>query len=194
MKTHNLINQTVTGFLLVGLLLVTRSGIVGSHFGSSLNPPDASWAVFWLMGTLIAGRQWLIALFIGCIAADLLAVTNGIGTECFTAAYAFLIPAYFSLWAAGQWFSKQSLPAIYSWVAGIFSVTLGVTTCFAVSNLGMFLTSSSTSDLSLFEYTQTIAQYFPLYLITTCLYVGIAYCGIYATGQLSTLFTQHQKV
>jgi len=194
MKAHNLINQKATGFLLIGLLLLTRSGIVGSHFGSSLNPPDASWAVFWLMGALVAGRQWLIALLIACIAADLIAVTNGIGTECFTAAYAFLLPAYLSLWAAGQWFSKQSLPTNYSWVAGIYSVMLGVTACFAVSNLGMFLTSSSTSNLSLFGYSQAVAQYFPLYLTTTSLYVGIAYCVIYATSRLSTLFTQHQKV
>ena len=194
MKTHNLINQKMTGFLLVGLLLLTRSGIVGSHFGSSLNPPDASWAVFWLMGALVVGRQWLIALFIGCITADLIAVTNGIGTECFTAAYVFLLPAYLSLWAAGQWFSKQNLPATYSWVAGIFSVMLGVTTCFAVSNLGIFLTSSSTSNLSLFGYSKAVAQYLPLYLMTTCMYVVIAYCGIYATGRLSTLLTQHQKV
>jgi len=85
---------------LAALMAATRF----HHFGSPLHLPDASLAVFFL-GGLALGNAALFAAFLAEAAlVDWLAIAwGGVSGWCVTPAYAFLIPACASLWAAGRW-------------------------------------------------------------------------------------------
>ena len=172
---------------LLSLLWVTRSGVVGSHFGSALNLPDASWAVFWLLGFWTRRVHWLVAAFIASVTADYFAVHNGTSADCFTPAYLFLIPAYLSLWIAGRWAQHRLMPEVKSWSLVSLSVVAGVFACFTCANIGMYIASDTVNSLSAWAYTLAIAQYLPLYLATTALYVGIGVLIAYLIKQIPLL-------
>src|SRR5882757_2471136 len=102
-------NELLTGCILLLVLVLTRSGITRSHFGTEFNLPDASWAVFWLTGAFTLQRVWPLLLMLACVAVDYFVIAGGVSAYCFTPAYPFLIPAYLSLWAFGRW-SRSQLP------------------------------------------------------------------------------------
>ncbi len=174
----------LTGLLLLTLLIVTRSDMTRSHFGTSLNPPDASWAVFWLAGTFSALRWWPLALLFACAAVDYLAVATGTRADCFTPAYPFLIPAYLSLWMMGRWSSGRSLSKMNSWAWLGLSIVSGVTTCFTCANAGMYVASGQFSHLSPSAYLLAVIGYWPDYLLSTAIYSGIGLLLFYGIKHL----------
>ena len=182
----------LTGFLLLILLIVTRSDMTRSHFGTNLNPPDASWAVFWLAGTFSALRWWPLALLFACAAVDYLAVATGTRADCFTPAYPFLIPAYLSLWMMGRWSSGRSLSKMNSWAWLGMSIVSGVTTCFTCANAGMYVASGQFSQLSPSAYLLAVIGYWPHYLLSTAIYSSIGLLLWYACNHLY-LFARLRK-
>jgi hypothetical protein len=163
-------NELMMGLLLLLILIVTRSGISRSHFGTHLNLPDASWAVFWLTGALTVKRWWPAVLMIACVAVDYWVIAGGVSDYCFTPAYPFLIPAYFSLWAMGGW-SRAQLPVrSTSILSAALSLFIGVSACFLISNLGFYLSSGYFGAMSALHYAQAVSRYFPHYLLTTSAY------------------------
>src|SRR5256885_9905030 len=98
MNLPELSRDLITGTALIALLAVTRIG----HFGGIATPPDASLAVFFLLGLWVASARWLVIGLLAAAAADALAVAQGASTYCITPAYPFLIPTYGVLWGAGR--------------------------------------------------------------------------------------------
>src|SRR5256885_8601888 len=80
----------ITGVALIALLAVTRIG----HFGGIATPPDASLAVFFLLGLWVASPRWLVIGLLAAAAADALAIAQGASSYCITPPYPLLIPTY----------------------------------------------------------------------------------------------------
>lgn len=146
------------------------------HFGGSLSLPDASLAVFFLAGFYLR-RVWPFGGLLGLAAlADYAAISAGVSSWCVTAAYPFLALAYGSLWLAGRWCARRhedgwrALPRLAA------AVLAGVGGFFLISNGSFYLLSGYFPDLSWTEYAGRVTRYFPLYLMKTVLYVGIAAC------------------
>lgn len=195
MKNQSLFNKELpVGLALLSLLWITRSGVVGSHFGSALNLPDASWAVFWLLGFWVRPMRWLIAAFIASATADYFAVQQGTSADCFTPAYIFLIPAYLSLWVMGRWAQRQSMLEESTWVTPALSILVGVFACFTLANIGIYLASDTINQLSIWNYTVAVAHYLPLYLTTTALYVSVDLLLAYVIKQIRLLSNSSQRV
>lgn len=195
MKNQSLLKQEIPlSLVLLSLLWTTRSGVVGSHFGSALNLPDASWAVFWLLGFWVRQVRWLIAGFVASGNADYFAVQHGTSADCFTTAYIFLIPSYLSLWVAGRWAQRQSLFEDSTGATHVLSLLVGVFACFTCANIGMYLASDTVNQLSLWNYTLTVAHYLPLYLATSTLYVSVGLLIAYVIKQIRLLSNSSQRV
>ncbi len=167
------------GFWMLALILavamsVTRVG----HFGEFQGPPDASWAVFFLAGMWLREPRLFPAFFVLAWVADLTAFAMGTPTDCYSPAYFFLIPAYGALWAAGHWIGADASRARVPFILAIGAVAALVT--FAVANLGMYLLAPSPSATSVGDYAAAVAGYFPGYLLTMGLYVGLALVAVAA--------------
>ena len=176
-------HQFIIGCMLLLMLVLTRSGITRSHFGTEFNLPDASWAVFWMMGLFTTLAAWPMLLLVACVSVDYFVIAGGVSSYCVTPAYAFLLPAYLSLWAFGRWSRSQlplraaSLPLLAS------SIVVGVTTCFVITNLSFYFMSGYFADMPLMEFAHRVVRYWPYYLLHTAIYAGVGllihYCVVH---------------
>ena len=161
---------------LVLLMTVTR----GSHFGSSINLPDATLAIFLVAGFMLP-RYTLTALtaFIFLLleagGIDYYAITyNGVSDYCVSPAYWFLIPTYAVMWFAGHWFASRqqnnwnglALFAAVSWLA--------TSVAFMISNGAFYLFSGRFTEMNIAEYAARVAKYYPSYVGGGLMYLAFA--------------------
>lgn len=164
---------------LVLLMGLTRLG----HFGEFANPPDASWAVFFLGGLWLRNLR-TFALFFGlAFATDLAAVALGTPTDCFSPAYGFLIPAYGALWIAGAATERLAIAP----VAVVFSAAA----TFCIANLGMFLFANA-SGAAAGAYAAAVVGYFPHYLLTMAAYVTVGLLAQLLLQRRATVPVEHR--
>ncbi len=151
------------------LLIATRF----HHFGSALHLPDASWAIYLAGGFYLARFSYLAVFLITAGVIDYFAITQfGTSNYCISPGYAFLAPAYASLWLGGRWFRKQYQ---FNWstllpLAGATIVSVAV--CFLISNGAFYATSDKFTEMSLIEYSNSVKQYFLPFLKTASGYVA----------------------
>ncbi len=168
MKTLTRNQQWLIGGLLLLFMLLTRSHLL-SHL------QDASWAIFFLVGFYLRSYLGLPVFWLAAFAIDLFVIkVQGGDNYCYTPAYPFLIPAYASLWFAGQWFAKHYREDMRGAAYFAFAILTSTVFCFAISNAGFYLFSNRIAEMNVLQYAQTISKYLPTYLQTTLLYVGIA--------------------
>ena len=87
---------TIALFLLMAL---TRT----SHFGSAISLPDATLAIFYLLGLFSGGLISIGILMAEAGLIDYLAITQaGVSDYCISPAYVFLVPTYLAMYAAGH--------------------------------------------------------------------------------------------
>src|ERR1041384_3705172 len=90
-------SERIAILILAALMVATRVG----HFGLAQVAPDASTAVFFLAGLLVANPLWLAALIAEAFALDWAAINlAGIEAVCVTTGYGMLVPGLASLWLA----------------------------------------------------------------------------------------------
>lgn len=161
--------------ILVGALSILMWATRGNHFVSPTHLPDASWAIFFLLGLYFRGRTMLVLFLAQAALIDYVAVTQfGGDNYCLTPAYVFLIPAYSALWYAGRWsaqhfaLSARNLPRF---VATAFAGTLA---CEVISSGSFYFLGSRFADTSLAEFGSRLVQYFPGDLGGVALYLGVA--------------------
>jgi len=161
-----------TACALAALMAATRF----HHFGSSINLPDASLAVFFLGGFFLRRAALFGVYAAGAVLIDFLAITYGGASDwCVTAAYAFLLPTYACMWWAGAWCANR---AVRSWPAylRIAGVLLGATAlAFFISNASFYAFSGHFSALTVVEYSARVAKYFPAYLASAAAYVAAGF-------------------
>ncbi len=163
--------QLIIGLGLTALIIATR----GQHFATVSQLPGASWAVFFLAGVYLQSR-WVLP--------GLLALTWGLdfasyqwGTSsgfCLTAAYGFLLPAYASMWLAGQWYARKHEFKWRTLMPLSLSVVLGSMLCEVFSSGGFYFFSGRFIDPTLIEFGSRLMKYYPAYLSAVVFYVGIA--------------------
>ena len=163
--------QTTIALLLALLMVATRF----HHFGSATHLPDASLAVFFLGGFYLRRP----ALF-GCYLAeaaliDYLAISlGGVSDWCVTPAYAFLIPAYASLWFGGVWYARRYRLEWATLMPLFGAVFAGVSAAFLISNGSFYLLSGYFPAMSWAEYASGVARYFPPYASAAVAYIVLA--------------------
>lgn len=161
---------------LVLLMAVTR----GSHFGSAINLPDATLAIFLVAGFMLprytlAALAAFIFLLLEAGGLDYYAIAyQGVSDYCVSPAYWFLIPTYASMWFAGHWFAAHQRNswnglALYSGVAW-----LSTSVAFLISNGAFYLLSGRFTDMSLAEYAARVAKYYPSYVGGGLMYLALA--------------------
>ncbi|MEW5703548.1 MAG: hypothetical protein AB1781_03035 [Pseudomonadota bacterium] len=164
-------HQLLIGFGLIALIAATR----GHHFATLEALPGASWAAFFLAGIYLRPILVLPGLLVLTWLLDFAAFTwGGASGFCLTPAYAFLLPAYGSLWLAGRWYAHQHR---FEWrtIAPLcLSALVGASACELFSSGGFYFFSGRFADPTFAEFGTRVLQYFPGYLQSLAFYIGIA--------------------
>lgn len=161
----------IIGMLLVLVMAVTRS----HHFGSIVNLPDASLAVFFLAGFYLRSPLVLLGLLGEALLIDYVVTTYaGVSDWCITPAYYFLVPAYAAIWFTGRWYATRHRQSWSTLIPLVAALAVGVLLAFAISNLGFYMFSGRTPGMEAMEYVVRVSKYFPSYAMSTFIYVAIA--------------------
>ena len=156
--------STATFAALAALMLATRF----HHFGTALNLPDASMAIFFL-GGLYLRRHSLFGVFAAlALAIDAVAV-NMLGTDpfCVTPAYSFLLPAYAVLWYGGRWYADRLQPTLSSALGALTMAFASASLSFLISNGAFYWLGGKHTDLSLPGQLAGAWKWGPLFVGTT---------------------------
>lgn len=175
-------NSILVGSILIALILLTRT----NHFGDSVYLPDATLAVLFLGGLLITRSSWLGLAIIVAFGMDFYALGfKGISDYCMSLGYWGLIPTYALVWGAGRLLAKRNKPfaimpyALFGWAAA--------SVAFVLSNAFWYSFSDKVSTLSIFEFSQRVAQYYTPYVGYAMMYLGVAWVASRLVGNSSLL-------
>ncbi|UHQ24278.1 hypothetical protein LVB77_06170 [Lysobacter sp. 5GHs7-4] len=142
--------------------------------------PDASWAVFFIGGFYLRQwTRWAFPLLMALSVAVDYAVITGQGLSfwqhyCVSAAYWFLVPAYFAMWAGGLWVARNYSR---SWrTLGLTAIALVASTmvCQLLSQGSFYWLSDSVANKSVAGWAANYFQWLLPYMQTAATYVGIA--------------------
>jgi hypothetical protein len=154
---------SVLGLIMIG----TRSG----HFGSDLELPDASLAVFFFTGLLLAGRLWFPGLLVLAAAIDYVAITaDGVSKYCVTPAYGFLIPSYACGWLGGRFTRRDRRAGNVARLAAGARLGVAAVLAFLISNLSFFAFSGYFAAMTLADYVAASGRYAVPYVGYTLMY------------------------
>jgi hypothetical protein len=141
------------------------------HFGAGHIAPDASTAVFFLVGLLVGSPLWFLAFLAEALLLDLTAIkVVGVEAVCVTLGYGLMIPAYGALWLAARWVRKADKLSVSSVAKLVCACAIGVLGFFLFSNIGYYLGGGFESSMGLEEYVRRVVRYFPQYLTGTLFY------------------------
>ena len=171
-----MLNLTVRQQLSIGaaltlLMLLTRS----HHWASIHSLPDASWAIFFLLGVYVRALWVVPVLIAASVLIDYVAITwGGVSDFCVSPAYWLLIPAYLALFAGGRFYARGHRLSLLG-LARLIGVVLAVV---AVAQLlttgGFYFYSGRFDDPTLPGLVLRLEKYFPPMLGTFALYAGLA--------------------
>ncbi|MFA5241859.1 MAG: hypothetical protein WC029_06360 [Sulfuricella sp.] len=163
--------QLAIGFALALLMALTRS----HHWATLHSLPDASWAVFFIVGFYLRSLWIAPALMLGAVLIDYAAITwGGVSDFCISPAYWLLIPAYASLFLAGRVYARHhrlswsALP----WLLGC--ALAGALLAELFSSGGFYFFSGEFAAPSLGEFFPRLVAFFPRTLSTMAAYIGLA--------------------
>lgn len=160
--------------VLVVLMITTRF----HHFGTALNLPDASMAVFFLGGLYLRRRLAFVAFVAFVVLAgviDWIAIAGaGVSDFCVTPAYSFLLPAYAVLWYGGRLYADRLQPTWGSALAAFGVALVSASLSFAISNGAFYWLGGRYAEPNFTEYVARAWQWGPLFVRTTMAYVAAA--------------------
>jgi hypothetical protein len=164
--------RTLILTLLAALMAATRI----NHFAPV---PDASWAVFFLGGVYLSTwTRWAFPLLMAlAVGVDYLVISrSGVSFwqhYCVSAAYWFLVPAYFSMWAGGMWLRRGGIAndarTLGRAAAALVTATVA---CQLIAQGSFYWVSSSVTAPTLAGWWQNYAQWLLPYMQTAAMYVG----------------------
>ena len=163
--------QIAISLVLVLMMLLTRS----HHWASIHSLPDASWAIFFLLGIYVRALWVVPALIAASVVIDYVAITWGGGSDfCVSPAYWLLIPAYLVLFAGGRFYVRRhslSLLGLFRLVSIALAV---VVIAELLTSGGFYFFSGRFAEPTLAGFIPRFEQYFPRMLGTFALYLGVA--------------------
>jgi hypothetical protein len=155
------------------------------HFGAGTIAPDASTAVFFLTGLLLASPFWFVAFSVLAIGLDAIAIgIVGVTDACMSVGYWLLFAGYLALWYAGRLgrhVAKMDLGGAVRLAA--FAV-VGVMAFFVLSNLGYYFGGGFDESMGAAEYVRRVSRYFPAYFISTLVYAAAGVAVVIAADRL----------
>jgi hypothetical protein len=158
------------GFAFFLAILFTRS----SHFGTSVALPDATIAVLFLGGLFRFNLRCLVATIVLAFAIDFYAVgIAGVSDYCMSLGYWGLIPTYAMVWAIGRFTSKREHPYALTNLAPAALTSAAL--AFVMSNAFWYAFSDKVSTLTVYQFSQAVAQYFTPYVGYTMFYLTTTY-------------------
>jgi hypothetical protein len=170
-------SERLVALLLAVLMAATRI----HHFGVGTIAPDASTAVFFLAGLMLASPLWLILFAALAIGLDAVALgLVGVADACMTVGYWLLFAGYLALWYAGRLGRDiEKLDVLKSAKLLLFAAG-GTAVFFVLSNVGYYYGGGFDESMGAAEYISRVQRYFPMYLVTTLAYAasGIAIFAI----------------
>ncbi len=160
---------------IAAILALLIAATHGHHFGTMLHLPPATLAVFFVAGFYVR-RAWVFAALLAeIVVIDYFAITvGGVSSFCVSPAYGFLLPAYGTLWMAGNWFAKhysfslKALPMLGASLLG--SVTLAE----MFTSGGFYFFSGRFVDTNVAEFAGRLVKYFPHALQSFAFWMGVA--------------------
>lgn len=153
------------------LMWVTR----GNHSMSPTHLPDASWAIFFLVGFYFRQRLMLPLFLAQAAIVDYVAITQlGVDNFCVTPAYVFLVPAYAALWFAGRWSAHHFEVQLHNLPRFAAAAFAGTFACELVSSGSFYFLGGRLGATSLAEFGTRLVAYFPGDLGGAALYLGCA--------------------
>ena len=162
--------QLYIGIALMALMAMTR----GSHFPLH-NLPSASWAVFFLAGVLLRPKWVFPLLFAEATIIDVLSVGwINAGHHCMTVAYWMLVPAYAALWFGGRLYAGWHRDQAGSLAVLVPVMALSALVCNVLSSGGFYFFSGRYEAPTVAGMVERNGHYYPQYLSSLALYVGIA--------------------
>ena len=161
-------------------IVLTRT----NHFGSNVYLPDATLAVLFLGGLLIARKAWLGLAIAVAFSMDFYATGfKGVSDYCMSLGYWGLIPTYAAVWGAGRWLAKREQP-----FAALPYATVGwaaASVAFVLSNAFWYSFSDKVDTLTVVEFTQRVAKYYTPYVGYALMYLGAAWLVMKALPKLN---------
>lgn len=155
---------------LLAVIVLTRT----QHFGSAVFLPDATLAVMFLGGLLVARTGWLGLAIVVTFAMDAYALGwKGVSDYCMSPGYWGLIPTYALVWGAGRWLAKREKPfavlpyALFGWATASLA--------FIMSNAFWYGFSDKVASMPITAFSQSVAQYYLPYVGYTLMYLGVAW-------------------
>ena len=150
-----------------------------NHFGAI---PDASWAMFFVAGFYLRDSvRWAFpALMVVSVAIDWAVIAASgasfAGHYCVSPGYALLLPAYFSLWAAGALVARHGMrrPGANTLAMLVVAVFAGTAVCHLFAQGGFYWLSDVVATPTIAGWASNYADWFLPYLRTTGIYVGLA--------------------
>lgn len=162
--------------LAIGLILTLVMALTRSHHWATLHSlPDASWAVFFLVGVYLRALWIVPALMLGAALIDYVSITwFGVSGFCVSPAYWFLVPTYATLFLAGRVYSRHhSLSwSALPWLLGCALAGAALAELF--SSGGFYFFSGRFAEPTLSEFAPRLVKYFPGMLLTMVTYLGLA--------------------
>ena len=142
--------------LLLVLVLVTRT----NYSSAAIDTPDISLAAFFIAGLWIPSLLAFVLLFGVAALADQLSFMAGVSDWCFTPAYIFLVPTYFSLWYAGHLCRKVDFFQVAGAVKIAVYFVLAVVVAYLISSYSFYFFSGRLTPTTALQYTQALGKYF----------------------------------
>lgn len=164
-------HQLAIGIVLALLMALTRS----HHWATLHSLPDASWAVFFLVGVYFRAFWMVPVLMLEAALADYVAITwGGVSSFCVSPAYWFLIPTYATLFLAGRVYARHHRLswAALPWLVGC--ALAGAVLAELFSSGGFYFFSGRFAEPSLGEFIPRLVKYFPHMLSAMVTYLGLA--------------------
>lgn len=163
--------QIAISLVLTLLMLLTRS----HHWSSIHSLPDASWAIFFLLGVYVRALWVVPALIAASVVIDYVAITwGGVSDFCVSPAYWLLIPAYLVLFAGGRFYARGHRLSLLG-LARLVGVALAVVVVAELlTSGGFYFFSGRFAEPTLAGFVPRFEQYFPRMLGTFALYLGVA--------------------
>jgi len=168
--------QLAIALILGAVMAATRF----NHFGSPMNLPDASLAIFFLAGLYLTRSIWFPIFIVEAGLMDWASTAGGVSDWCVTAAYTFLIPTYAVLWIAGRWYRRHARMEWRTLMPLFSALGLSLVFAFAISNGSFYLFSGYFTELGWTDYTRGVIGYFPAYAGYAFMYTMVALC-VHAT-------------
>lgn len=146
------------------------------EIGKLLHLYDASMAVFFLGGLLLARHRLFLGFVLLGVAIDFIAISargeNFFTAHCVTPSYGFLQVAYAVLWYSGRAVGKWLSPRLAALLAVAAVGVLASTVAFIISNGAFYWLGGRYANPHMAEYLARAWQWGPSYVMTATAYIA----------------------